>query len=191
MHYFIFPLKDSSIYADRPTQNAGIDQIVEIWKEVVTDSEVPYNSRILMQFDLESYSQSFASGELSGSDMKFYLNLYTDEATEIPLSYTIYAYPVSQTWAMGTGKRGNWPITETGVSWELREGITVAGVSGSAWVSDGGDYITGSLTSSLNMEATQSFEFQTTDLHMDISPIVLAWLRGEIPNYGLILKRDK
>ncbi|KKL20250.1 hypothetical protein LCGC14_2457350, partial [marine sediment metagenome] len=86
MHYFLFPLKDSTIYQDRPTQNAGIDQIIEINKEVVTDGDVPYNSRILMQFDLSSYSQSFASGEMSGSDMKFFLNLFTDEATEIPLS---------------------------------------------------------------------------------------------------------
>ena len=191
MHYFIFPLKDSSIYADRPTQNAGIDQIIELWKEVVTSTEIPYNSRILMQFDLSDYSQSFASGELSGSDMKFYLNLYTDEATEIPLSYTIYAYPVSQSWEMGTGKRGNWPITETGVSWNLRDGITVAGVSGSAWNSTGGDFITSSLSgSAYNLVATQSFEFQTTDLHMDITDIVMSWLTGEIPNYGLILKRS-
>ena len=186
MHYFIFPEKDTTIYEDHPTQNAGLDQILEIEKQLVYGAaDVPSNSRILIKFNLDDFSSSFASGELSGSDMKFYLNLWTDEAIEIPLSYTLYAYPISQSWEMGIGKRGNNPRTTEGASWNLRDGITISGVSGSSWVNSGSDYITGSIYT-----ATQSFSYQTSDIQMDITNMVMGWLSGSLPNHGLIIKRS-
>lgn len=185
MHYWIFAQKDSTIYSDSIHQNTGIDQILELEKQIVHyKGDAPYNSRILIKFDLSDFSQSMASGELSGSDMKYYLNLYTSEATEIPLSYTVMVYPISSSWEMGVGKRGNNPITKTGVSWTIRDGITLSGVTGSTWASTGSDYYSGS-----GYEASQSFEFQTTDLHIDVTDIVNKWLIGTINNDGFLIKR--
>jgi len=186
MHYFLFPEKDSTIYEDSVTQNAGLDQILELEKRLVHElGDVPWNSRMLIKFDLDTFSASLDSGELGGTDMRYYLNLYTSEAVEIPLSYTVYAYPVSQSWEMGTGKRGDSPISTIGVSWELRDGITLAGTSGSTWEATGSDFISGS-----GYEASQSFDFQTTDLHLDVTTMVESWLDGTLDNHGFLIKRS-
>ena len=186
MHYFIFPEKDSTIYEDSVTQNAGLDQILELEKRLVhTKGDVPWNSRILIKFDLDDFSASLATGELSGSDMRYYLNLFTSEAVEIPLSYDVFAYPISQSWEMGTGKRGDSPINTTGVSWNMRDGITLSGISGSTWATTGSDFISGS-----GYEASQSFDFQTTDLHLDVTTLVESWLDGTIDNHGILIKRS-
>lgn len=186
MHYFLFPQKDATIYEDQIHQNTGLDQILEIEKQLIhAQGDVPYNSRILIQFDLSDFSASLASGETSGSDMKYYLNLYTAEAVEIPIDYTLYVYPVSQSWEMGNGKRGNIPITKTGVSWNVRDGVTISGVTGSEWNVTGSDFISGS-----GYEASQSFSFQTSDLHVDVTTMVEAWLSGSLTNYGFLIKRS-
>jgi len=105
---------------------------LELEKQLVhSQGDAPFNSRILIKFDLDTFSASFATGQTSGSDMKYYLNLYTDEAIEIPVSYSVYVYPVSQSWEMGNGKRADIPVTTLGVSWNLRNGVTISGVTGS------------------------------------------------------------
>jgi len=190
MHYFIFPKKDTTIYEDSINQNTGIDQILELTKTLVHEQDdSPVNSRILIQFDISDFSSSYSNKELSGSDMKYYLNLYTSEAIEIPTSYSIFIYPISQSWEMGTGKRSDNPITTLGTSWNLRDGITVSGVTGSAWNITGSDFLSGS--SYTQYECSQSYDFQTTDLHVDITNIVNGWLTNQIPNYGLIIKRNE
>ncbi|KKK51816.1 hypothetical protein LCGC14_3111160, partial [marine sediment metagenome] len=148
-----------------------------------------------MQFDLDDFSASLATGELSGSDMKYYLNLYTDEAIEIPVTYSVYVYPISQSWEMGDGKRADIPETTTGVSWTLRDGVTISGVTGSAWDSGsaggpgGAAYFSGTLAESTKWEASQSFKYQTTDLHIDVTNIVEGWFSGSISNFGFLIKR--
>jgi hypothetical protein len=188
MHYFIFPSKDATIYEDSIHQNTGMDQIIELEKQLIhIQGDAPYNSRILIQFDLDEFSASLVSGETSGSDMKYYLNLTTDVAVEIPVTYSVFVYPVSQSWQMGNGKRHDIPVTTTGVSWTLRDGITVSGLTGSVWTNSGGDYFSGS---NKEYEASQSFNYQTTDLHVDVTNIVESWLSGSIQNFGFMIKRD-
>ncbi len=190
MHFWIFPEKDSTIYDDSPTQNAGLDQIIELQKQLIhAVGDYPFNSRILIQFDINDFSASMATSQNSGSNMKWYLNLYTDEAIEIPLSYTVEVYPLSASWEMGNGKRADIPVTKTGVSWNLRDGLSIAGISGSSWVTAGADWISGSNNEYM---ASQSFEYQTTDLHVDVTTIVNDWIRqdtGSLTNYGFIVKR--
>ena len=196
MHYFIFSEKDATIYEDSIHQNCGLDQILELQKQLIhAHGDMPYNSRILMQFDLDDFSASLASGDTSGSDMKYYLNLSTDEAVEIPVTYSVYVYPVSQSWQMGNGKRADIPVTTTGVSWNLRDGVTISGVTGSAWASGsaggpGGAYFSGTLAEPTKYQASQSFNYQTTDLHINVTNIVESWLSGSIQNFGFLIKRD-
>ena len=73
--------------------------------------------RSLIKFDLSQISKSIASGDIA--DPKFTLNLKAVESKELPLEYKIYAFPISQSWIMGTGLfAGNG--SNDGVSWLFR-----------------------------------------------------------------------
>ena len=197
MIYSIFPTKDSTLYERYETQNTGLDSILDINNGLSEDgSNLKYNTRVLMKFDLSEVSNSIVDGKIT--DPKFYLNLFVTEVEEIPLDYSIYAYAVSQSWDMGIGKSDDVPINTDGVSWKYRNGYKggtgvewsvtgLATATTASWCTTpgGGTWFTGS-----GYEASQSFSFENADVRMDITPIVHSWLSGSIPNEGLIIKRS-
>jgi hypothetical protein len=80
-------------------------------------SNIPDLSRILVKFDINSISSSLLNGNIKDIDsIKFVLNLVATEVSEVPLSYTIYSYPISQSREMGAG-RYETGGTSLGVSW--------------------------------------------------------------------------
>lgn len=189
MIYSLFPDKDACIYERKKTTNTGMDEILELEKQIVTSQSI-YNSRILVKFDLTEMSESIVAGTVTGS--QYFLNLYTSEAEEIPASYTIYAYPISQSWAMGLGKEADNPATTDGVSWQYRSG-SYEWTTGSyqpattgSWskTAGGATWYTGS-----GYEASQSFDVEKSDVRMNVTDIVSKWLAGTIPNEGFIIKR--
>jgi hypothetical protein len=111
------------------------------------------------------------------------------ESNEIPLEYTIFAHPISQSWEMGNGTRFD-DISNTGVNWTYRNGesaidwITTNLASGSD--SNPNDGAGGTWYTIVS--ASQSFNYQTADLNMDVKGIVSNWLNGSLPNEGFILK---
>lgn len=195
MHIFYYPDKDATIYQVQNTQNTGLDEILEVEKAYYNGTlrEV---ARTLIKFDLAEISSSITTGTITSP--RFWLNLKTVQASQIPLSYTLHAYPVSQSWEMGVGTKFD-GVTNTGVSWLYRDSSD----SGSLWVS-GSTAITGSLavntTGSVDgsgggtwytsSAASQSFEYESTDLRMEVTNIVQNWLSGSIPNQGFILKHS-
>ena len=68
MIYKIFPRYDTVLYEGVSTQNAGIDQILEINK-VSDDDNIPENTRALIKFDLTDISESISDGTISGSNL--------------------------------------------------------------------------------------------------------------------------
>jgi len=89
---------------------------MEVYEPYYTYYNSPELSRILVKFDLSNLSSSVASGNITTNNIKFYLKLKSTETDEVPTDYTIYAFPVSQSWNMGTGRYstgGN----SIGVSW--------------------------------------------------------------------------
>lgn len=74
--------------------------------------------RSLLKFDVSSISSSIANGNVT--DPKFFLNLKTVESTNVPLDYKIYAYPISQSWNMGTGVYA-YGGSSDGVNWNYRK----------------------------------------------------------------------
>ena len=84
---------------------------------------------------------------------------------------------------------------EDGVSWKYRASSTN---TTSAWTTSSfaanttGSYITtpGGGTWYTNYAASQSFDYTTTDIRMDVTSIVNAWLSGSIPNEGFIVKKS-
>lgn len=202
MIYAIYPSADSTIYeasastvngiTNPSIMNTGLDAILDISK-TIDNSGNASNSRILLKFDISAISASIADSTITNP--KFYLNLYATEADEIPVNYTLYAYPISQSWNMGTGRYGDSPQTENGVSWKYRNNSTN---TSSAWltasyaVNTTGSYTinAGGGTWFTNYMATQSFDYSTTDVRMDVTSIVNAWLSGSIVNNGLLLKKS-
>ncbi len=199
MHFFLTPLKDTTIYEFNKDLNTGLDACLEIDKKLAFQDNV-FNSivntesiasRILIKFDLTEVEKLIANGEVTASQI--FLNLFTSEGKEIPLSYSIFAHPISQSWEMGTGFRDSFPIVSNGVTWNTKDGKSKWISTGSlASGSDtGSESVSGSggtwFTSSI---ASQSFEFQTTDILMDVTDIVQEWLSSSIPNEGFIIKHS-
>jgi len=122
---------------------------------VPTTSEyliTPEFSRTLLKFDLTELSQSVSNNTVSGSDIKFTLNLKCCGARNIPLNYSIYAYPLNQTWDNGNGRYAD-DGSQLGCSWNYRNydgnGIWYGNdVTGSVYTNDNylltASYATGS-----------------------------------------------
>ena len=185
MYYFIYPDADTTLYQASSSKNTGLDEILEIRKDLNASGTNPKVSRILMKFDLTEITKSMANGTIS-SDAKFYLNLY--DANPVNLSYTqsLYAYPVSQSWVVGEGYESDNPDTTDGASWKYRDGAetTIQQTYWSSTVSSsGGTWFDESY-------ATQSLVYETKDMRMDVTPIVSSWLNGTYPNEGFMIKRS-
>jgi hypothetical protein len=163
---------DASIYLQLPKQNTGIDGILEVGKFYTGTTKEIY--RTLIKFPTSDISSSISSNEISGS-WKGFLNLKSAFSTELPIDYTLYSYPVSQSWTMGIGKKYDY-ITTQGVSWQYRDGVN-------EWSSSGASWYTASA-------ASQSFSYSTDDVRMDITDIIKLWLSGSIVNDGLIIKHS-
>lgn len=180
MIYRITSSMDATLYEDSVTKNTGLDEILEIRK--YEEDDLLWASRILTKFNLDNISSSIADGTITSAS--FYLNMYTTDANEIPLDYSIYGYMVSQSWEMGVGKFSYNPIITDGVSWRYRDTY-----SGSEWApgsatGSGGDWYD-------TPSELQAFSYQKADLQMDVTDIVNEWLTGSYDNNGFILKRSE
>jgi hypothetical protein len=184
MYYFVTSSKDSTIYLQQPTQNAGRDEILEISK--IYYGNLKDISRSLIKFDTSPLSQSIATGEVTMSSAE--LILTECESSEIANEYTLYAYPVSQSWDVGIGTRFD-TITTDGVSWNTRKTSTnwlvgsASLESSGSYNGKGGMWYTGSV-------ASQVFNDESSDIIMDVSQSLSSWIGGSIPNEGFILKHD-
>ena len=187
------------MYEYYPDRNTGLDAMLDISKTIVNTSN--YNSRIILDFDLQAVvdkiaTNNYASGQ--ASQFKYRLRLYTAEANEIPADYTLYGYPVSQSWNMGLGRFSNYPETTTGASWRYRltsDDTTTKWKTGSynttttaSWTNTpgGGTWYTSSA-------ASQSFSYTTSDISMDVTSIILPYINGTYsPSSfnGIIVKKS-
>ena len=87
MYYFEYPVVDTTIYEGNVSSsiNTGIDQILEVRKEVNSTGTTVGASRILIKFDYSYITNQVNSGVIP-SDAKYYLNLY-DASSESWLFY--------------------------------------------------------------------------------------------------------
>ena len=186
MYQFITASKDATIYLQQPKQNTGLDEILEISK--VYYGNLKDTARTLIKFDTSALSASLLSGDVTMSSCD--LILKECESNEIPIDYTIYAYAISQSWDMGIGTRFD-DISIDGVTWNYR-------TSDNDWLQNSGSLnpqTTGSLTGKggvwyTGSYASQSFNYQSSDIDMNILPLVSAWLSGSFVNEGIILKHS-
>ena len=164
---FTGDISSGSIYS-------GFGGIYSPYIGYVTDSVI---SRTLLQFDLSIISQSISNGNINNTgSLGYFLTLKNAQANEVPISYTIFAYPLTTPWYSGDG-RYQLGGSNNGVSWDFTNYY-----SGSQWTSSGGDFVTSSQYSSY-----QVFSNTNSDIKMNIGKIANAWISGSLPNYGLIL----
>lgn len=202
--YKIFPEKDASIYTEQPTMNTGLDQILEASTYLyLGNAEI---SRYLIQFTTSEIN-NVINNKISGADFKTYLKNYAAVLEGLNTDTTLYFYPVSANWAMGTGHFKDSPIVTNGVSWEFR---TSSG-SGAWDTSSFGTYITGSYPSGdegggtwytgsnlgLDIEHTQTFSYSDVyDVNVDVTNTVLNWYSHSLnpsngfENNGFIVKQS-
>jgi hypothetical protein len=191
--YKIFPEKSATLYSYYPELNTGLDEILEI-STFYTATSTDDSSRVLIKFP-QSEISDIITNKVSGSAFDAYLKLYLATATEIPLDYTIYGYPLSGSWDIGTGRLSNSPITTDGASWGYRNaesgspwfGVTFPpNTTGSYGVNSGGGlWYTGSY------ETTQSFTHTTSkDIELKVNNTVSAWFSSSIANQGFIVKHS-
>jgi hypothetical protein len=170
--YKIFPEKDTFISSYRSTQNFGRDEILEISNNAEVTSLNDDVTRALIQFSTSQITDVI-NNKISGSSFVSYLKLFLATAT-LPIDYTIFGYPVSQSWVMGLGRSGNTPITTDGCTW-ISTGTT-------NWASSGSSFTSSSFTS-------QSFIYtDSKDINMNLTSITNLWYSSSISNYGILLK---
>ena len=182
MHKFYTSSYDASIYLQQPDQNAGRDEILEVGKLYYGTIKDIY--RTVIKFDVSNLE--------TGSGWKAYLNLKAANSEEVPLQYTIYANALSSSWSMGTGTKFD-NISTDGVSWKYRDGVNkwvdydttggtavyTSNTTGSANAEGGVWYLSGS--------ASQSFNYESDDVRMDVTNLVTQWISGSISNNGMII----
>ena len=184
-YYFLTASKDATVYLQQPDQNTGLDEILEVSK--IYYGNIKDTSRVLIKFDLSHLSASLSNQSMKLQEAKMILKETKSE--EIPIEYTLYAYMVSGSWQMGKGTRFD-EISTQGVTWNYREGDSnlewlptlqfAAGSTGSYEGIGGVWYV--------NNASSQSFNYQTADISMDVKQSLKSWLSGSIQNNGFIIK---
>ena len=193
MYYFEYPTTDSTIYEGNVTssRNTGLDEILEINKNVNSAGTTISVSRALIKFDYTYISSSVQNGIIP-SDAKYYLNLYDAKSEELAVEQTLFAYMISGSWTGGTGRLDSDPVISDGASWKYRDNDTTK----TQWVTgsdtQGGTWFTSSLAGAYEVSASENLVFETKDIRMDITDLVKNHLySGSVyPNNGFILKRE-
>ena len=191
--YKIFPEKSTTLYSYYPTLNAGLDEILELstYKSITLTGEV---ARPLIKFP-QSEITDIINNKVNGANYDAYLKLSLANASQIPLSYTIYCHPVAEDWDMGTGKASNSPITTNGASWEYTNEAGNAWFNPASFPTDTtGSYSGSNVGGGLwytTYESTQSVvHSDSLDITLQTTDIVNAWYNSDIDNNGFILKHD-
>jgi hypothetical protein len=219
MIYTLYAQKDTTIYEQFETLNTGLDQLLELSHQKASTSSLVYNSRVLMTFDMSEIESRVNGGKIS-QNAKYYLSLRSADVREIPQEYTVYAYPLSSSWTNGTGRYFNNPISTDGVSWKYKTSKAVGsewdippGTVNYEWDSISktwvdadilfgvnlSAYVTSSYSSKEgggtwwtydNVECTQSFSYESSDIYMDVTPIAKKWITGsgKFVNDGMVIK---
>jgi len=194
--YRIFPEKDTFISTENVLGNAGKDEIIELggYPDI---SGTGHTNRILIKYSTEDIKDTIAN-KIGASGYSASLNLYLADAYELPIDYTVYAYPVYGTWDNGIGKFGDIPTNRSGASWQYRQASET-----NAWLLNSyPQYVTGSFdpplngggnwyTSSgaFNTEFTQSHGINSThDVNINVTRAVQLINSNTLTNNGFILK---
>ena len=199
--YRIFPDKDTFIFSENSTANAGRDEIIEIGGYPGTIDGTGQASRILTKFSDEDI-EDVVDNKIGSTNFSSSLKMYLANANELPVDYITYAYPISTAgtgeWDNGTGKFGDTPVNRTGASWVYKN----SGQS-NAWNTSGlsatntGSFISGKEgggnwyfeSDGTSMEFFQSHSIASThDMDINVTAAIKQFYDNTLTNRGFIVK---
>ena len=198
--YRIFPDKDSFIYTEQNTSNAGKDEIIEVGGYPGVVDGTGQAARILIQFGNDDID-NVVNNKIGNTNFSSSIKLYLAEASELPVDYVLYAYPIHSAtgdWDNGTGKFGDLPVNETGCSWVFKNAnktnawstsgyTTLTTASFVAGKEGGGNWFTAS--NGTNMEFHQSHSISSThDVDLNVTEAVKQIYSDTLTNRGFIIK---
>lgn len=176
MKIFLTASKDTTLYQAYPTNNAGLDEILEIGKVIDTELTEPNyvtaSARTLLYFELPT-TQSVSTGS------SYYLNLKLANANNVKRNQKVLIYQVSRSWDEGSGYfYQNVENANDGATWEQ---VTTS----VSWSMTGGDFLTGSTSASVTLS-----EYPLSDLRVDVTNIISPIISQSLQNtfYGLALQ---
>ena len=209
MFRIFYAESDATVYEGVSTTNTGLDEILEIGKRLGTDGETLQKSRALVKFDMSEITDAVSKYAINVNSCKFMLQLYTSTAKNLPAEYTLEAKMIAQPWTNGTGYLASTPIVSNGVQWaKPYASWSLDSQTGNLWISSSqqidlgtsGIRVSGSgaggswlySTGSTSFSSSYAYSYQTTDLSLDVSGLILKWISGSnsqsIANNGFILK---
>jgi len=205
--YKIFPEKDTTIYSKYPDMNTGLDQILEISNEVsLLSGSIPYVSRALIKFptseieevlnnmvlptvnteSINTLSPIISPNGLYSASLKLYLA----DASNLPDTYSLECYSVSQSWEQGTGRFLYDPYDKTNATWVNRDN-TNEWLTASFYTNSTASFQStnpGGGTWWFAYAGSQTFGInQTKDTNIDVTNIVSEY-NINIENDGFLLK---
>lgn len=220
MIYSIFANRDATIYERQYTMNTGIDPLLELSHETPGSGSSIYNSRILLKFDVSDIESRVNANKISQNakyylalvtaDIREIPQEYTVYAYPLSSSWTNGTGKFTNLPYTTDGVSWRYRTSKvTGTEWDIPP--TIANLEwdniSQTWVDAnilfGTNYLSANVTSSYftqegggtwwdynNLECTQSFSFQSTDLYIDVTKIVKKWITGSgrFDNDGIILK---
>lgn len=202
--------KDAFITTQYPDANTGIDEILCLGSETISDG-TRVVQRVLLDPDLDSIKSFITSKGIT--QYKAVLKINNAVASAIPDGLIVNALPIKTfndlKWVNGVGKLNDTPKDVSGVSWK-----TITGYVDDVWaiesgsgnyifpeassgsihaVEGGGSWLTGSAFST-----SQSFTVgESLDLNLDITNFISESINyvsgsdsGSLFNNGLLLKLD-
>jgi hypothetical protein len=155
MIHFVTASKDATVYTLYKTKNTGLDEILTVSKHYSRFAEKD-DARVFIQFDLSNIPSYVTASSAT-------MCLKLTEAEEVPVNFSLYAYPVTESWNMGIGTFVYTPSTNDGITWNTQPYILTSSVSGS-----------------------QPFTYQSLDVEMNVTSIYNYWTGST--NNGLVLK---
>ena len=173
MRKFITPSADTTLYQRFPTNNAGLDEILEVGKVTAPeDLGIAYtgsSARALLNFTLPTSGSSPATAS-------YYLNLKIANAEKLPINQQILVYRVSSSWTEGSGYFVQQAQNAgDGATWRQA-------TSAVSWSVDGGSIVT-----TPSQSVTLS-EYPLQDLRIDVSSIMQPVVSQSLNWYGLALR---
>ena len=136
MFRIFYSEKDTTLYESDSTANTGLDEVLEIGKNLDSAGENWLKSRSLIKFDMSEVTDVLSKYSVSLDSCKFVLQLFTTHAKNLPSTFTIDCKLAGQEWQNGTGFASDSPVTTNGASWaEPYASWSLDSQSGSLWIS--------------------------------------------------------
>jgi hypothetical protein len=210
--YKIFPEKDTTLYSKYPDMNTGLDQILEISNErALLEGSTPYASRVLIKFSTDeidevlntivtnTYNQSvfsapvnyYPNSTLPIGSYTASLRLYLADASNLPDTYSLECYSISQSWEQGTGRYLYDPYDTQNATWRNRDN-TNEWLTASFFTNTTASFQStnpGGGTWWFNYAGSQTFGInQSKDINLDVTNITELYSGDVLINDGFLLK---